>query len=70
MVFYEIILDVTNSAHIQNLVDSIKAYDMPLVALVNNAGNFFLTILKKEIFEVLVNVNYLGSLIWIPQKQW
>ena len=68
--FYEIILDVTNSAHIQNLVDSIKAYNMPLVALVNNAGNFFLTILKKEFFEVLVNVNYLESLIWIPQKQW
>jgi len=33
-----IVLEVTNSDHIQNLLKTVNSYDMPLVALVNNAA--------------------------------
>jgi len=36
--FDEVVLEVTNSEHIQNLVNTVDSYDMPLVALVNNAA--------------------------------
>jgi len=36
--FIPIVLEVTNSEHIQNLVNTVDSYDMPLVALVNNAA--------------------------------
>jgi len=33
-----VVLEVTNSEHIQNLIKTVDSYDMPLVAIVNNAG--------------------------------
>jgi len=36
--FIPVVLEVTNSEHIQNLVNTVDSYDMPLVALVNNAA--------------------------------